>query len=138
MIPVSMLADQHLIAETREIKMLPKALQRSLRAKVPLVIPMAFTLNKGHGKFFYNKLRFIKNRYEELKKENIKRGFRFNDVELLDGFPEWCYGDYKPDAKAMAVNIERIKLRISDKPHWYRYYGKSKNWEEMYSVWKKT
>jgi len=51
LVPVQELADQHLMAEFRELKMIPKALARSLRTqtreKVMKKIPKEFTLNKG-------------------------------------------------------------------------------------------
>ena len=58
------LTDQHLMAEWREIKMVPAALRRSLRTQstqaVLKKIPSAFTLNKGHVTFFYNKIDYLK------------------------------------------------------------------------------
>ena len=56
------LPDQHLMAEIREIKMLPKTLMKSLRSKFgvnPRRISKTYTLNEGHGYFFYNKIPFI-------------------------------------------------------------------------------
>ena len=46
-IPVSELYDQHLIAEYREITMVPAALDRTLKSK----IAQQYTLNKGHVYF---------------------------------------------------------------------------------------
>ena len=61
-IPMNMLADQHLFAEFREIKMLPKSLLRSWNAKKGIdysKISKHYTLNTGHGYFFYDKLNYI-------------------------------------------------------------------------------
>ena len=50
-INVSELTDQHLIAEYREITMVPAALNRTINSRNGLdinKIPKEFTLNKGH------------------------------------------------------------------------------------------
>ena len=57
-IPVQELFDQHLIAEYREITMVPAALNRTINSKAGLKVSKInkpFTLNKGHVYFFYNK-----------------------------------------------------------------------------------
>ena len=56
-INVSELTDQHLIAEYREITMVPAALNRTINSRNGLDvnnIPKEFTLNKGHVTFFYD------------------------------------------------------------------------------------
>jgi len=56
-IPVKELFDQHLIAEYREIIMVPAALSRTLKSKVGFdesKIEDRYTLNKGHVYLFYN------------------------------------------------------------------------------------
>ena len=57
-IPVEELMDQHLIAEYREITMVPVSLARTLSSKTGLdykKISKSYTLNKGHVYFFYDK-----------------------------------------------------------------------------------
>ena len=69
-IPVSELTDQHLIAEYREITMVPAALMRTLNSKSGLnkqKIGNKFTLNKGHVYFFYDKGLYLYNRYKIFK-----------------------------------------------------------------------
>jgi len=71
-----LLMNQHLIAEYREIKMLPKSLVRSIKSKKGFDkkrISKTYTLNEGHAYFFYNKLTFIENRFEDLLNENEKK-----------------------------------------------------------------
>ena len=54
----SELTDQHLIAEYREITMVPGSLKRTLVSKIGYQekrVPKKFTLNGGHVYFFYNK-----------------------------------------------------------------------------------
>ena len=57
----SELTDQHLIAEYREIFMVGSSLQRSIKSKNwnPKDIPIKFTLNTGHVKFFYDKGKYL-------------------------------------------------------------------------------
>ena len=77
-IPVDQLYDQHLIAEYREITMVPAALKRTLNSKNGLdlsKIPNQYTLNKGHVYFFYNKGKYLDIRYNQIVKEMKNRGF---------------------------------------------------------------
>ena len=65
-IPVQELFDQHLIAEYREITMVPAALNRTLKSKGGLdlsKISSNYTLNKGHVYFFYDKGKYLYKRY---------------------------------------------------------------------------
>ena len=71
-IPPKKLYDQHLIAEYREITMIPAALNRTLNSKSGLIlskIPEKYTLNRGHVYFFYNKGLYLNKRYEKLIEE---------------------------------------------------------------------
>ena len=54
-IPVDQLTDQHLVAEYREMLMVPASLKRSLGSKNGMDtkrIPKQYTLNTGHVYFF--------------------------------------------------------------------------------------
>ena len=76
LVPPEELSDQHLVAEYREIFMVGSSLQRSLRSQLEKTknsIPKKFTLNKGHVKFFYNKGKYLSERYDELIKEMKRR-----------------------------------------------------------------
>lgn len=105
LVPPSELADQHLFAEFREIKMVPESLARSIEAivnhamknghisdpstfnPVPTLlkkIPAEYTLGTGHVSFFYDKGFYLQQRYAELKDELRLRGVRFNEEALLD------------------------------------------------------
>lgn len=136
-IPPVELLDQHLMAEIREIKMLPKTLARSLKSKNGVSLdklPQGYTMGAGHGKFFYDKLEFIVARFSELLEEAKKRGFSLSEKtmflfdsnydysEILFNSKFWC--NYVVDAAALLANRERISLRVSEKPGFYRFYGK--------------
>ena len=136
----SLLADQHLFAEWREIKHIPAAAYRSLQSKtvadVLKRIPKEFTLNTGHITFFMDKIDFLSNRYMELTEELEKRGYVLAE-ESFEKFNLWIAklpdelfkSNYQPNATARGKSVERILLRIGQKPEWYRYYGKQKNME---------
>ena len=116
----------HLIAELREITMVPAALRRSLRTKHPIdvmgSIPKNFTLNTGHVKFFYNKLAFLKHRFMRLADEMERRGYtpdRSRSIAFNEFKPIW-YGEWESTPDDDAIVIERINFRISQKPHLYK------------------
>lgn len=125
LIPVEELFDQHLMAEFREISHIGKALQRSLKRKKPFTkteIPKVYTLNEGHVKFFYDKGKFLDNRFTEIKKELLKRGYNINKDKDFnrEDFPREFYNDWQPTEQEIEINKERIDLRISQKPKFYR------------------
>lgn len=124
-VPVTELTDQHLMAEYRELPMVPAAARRSNPANhKPTNV---YTLNKGHVMFFYNKKKYLLNRWLDLIAELYDRGFNIDPAArtvhwpALDKFPQV---DWQPDAHAVSVNKQRLEERIGQKPHWYRYRGK--------------
>lgn len=131
LVPPQELMDQHLFAEFREIKMIPPSLQRSINSRgvegVLQIIPNEFTLNKGHVTFFYDKGVYLRKRYKLLKKELRKRGINYNRESVFDpnGIMEAdCWSNnYIPTIRALKIIRKRIRLRIAEKPTWYRYYG---------------
>lgn len=122
------LTDQHLIAEYREIFMVGPALQRSLRSKNGVTgIPERYTLNKGHVKFFYNKGKYLCKRYEAIKEEMIRRGMKPDPMRLFPAFhySDKFFNDWSPVEGDFDIIRERIAKKLSEKPKWYKYYGKS-------------
>lgn len=121
------LMDQHLLAEYREIRLLTANLQRSLNSSKGVnvtTLPKQFTLNTGHVRFFYNKGMYLHKRYNALKQELIARGYEPQNNFERDKWPDHLYNDWQPTERDKNIVRERIALRISQKPHWYRYYGK--------------
>lgn len=132
LVPPQELMDQHLFAEFREIKMVPKSLLRSIAARgsqgVLKRIPPRFTLNTGHVSFFYDKGAYLQERYELLRQELERRGYNFDRHAPLDpdgtmACAPWN-GHYEPDAEAFQIIRSRIAEKIAMKPHWYRYEGR--------------
>ena len=125
-ISVSELYDQHLIAEYREITMVPAALKRTLSSKKGLdesKIPINYTLNKGHVYFFYNKGEYLFKRYQQIIDEMRKRGFK---PDIKRKFPKDIfinnnlYNDWEPSLEDFKIIKERIQSKINEKPNWYR------------------
>ena len=130
LVPVGELANQHAMAEWRELKMIPKALARSLKTqsheKILKKIPKEFTLNTGHVMFFYDKGEYLRRRYEQLTEELVTRGYninrdaKFDPDDVMFSSPYWN-GDYTPDERALAIIRERIAEKIALKPTFYRW-----------------
>ena len=125
-IPVKELFDQHLIAEYREITMVPAALKRTINSKSGLKLSKinnTFTLNKGHVYFFYNKGKYLHKRYKEIVKEMRARGFQPNPNRK---FPKNIfiennlYNDWQPSVEDYKIIRERIKSKIKARPLWYK------------------
>ena len=125
-IPVKELFDQHLIAEYREITMVPAALKRTLNSKHGLNISKInkkYKLNDGHVYFFYNKGKYLNKRYKEIVEEMKYRGFNPNPNRK---FPKKIfiknnlYKDWVPTIEDFKIIRERIQLKIREKPNWYR------------------
>ena len=120
------LADQHLIAEYREIRLLCANLTRTLNSKCGFVenkVPKQFTLNTGHVYFFYNKGKYLHERYDGLKREMEARGFSPQNDFPVEVWPKKLYNDWAPSERDKNIVRDRIALRISQKPNWYRYCG---------------
>lgn len=115
----------HLIAELREITMVPAALRRSLRTiepeKIRRTIPKNFTLNTGHVKFFYDKLTFLQRRFDRLATEMESRGYTPDRtrIKAFEGFDAVWYNDWAAKLEDDQIIMNRINLRISQKPHLY-------------------
>lgn len=129
LVPVQELANQHLMAEWRELKMIPKALARSLKTQsketVEKKIPKKFTLNTGHVLFFYDKGSYLEKRYEQLTAELVRRNFKINTDAPFDPdgsmkIAPWN-GEYEPTPEALFIIRERIAQKIAMKPEWYTF-----------------
>lgn len=109
-IPPKDLSRQHLLAEHREIKRIPNVVSKgkfSLKDQ-----PKIFKLGTGHVKFFYDKLGYLKKRYEEIYEVCCDR--KYNVTYYGDSWknvPPHLMGDYEPTEE----DIKLIKDRISEK-----------------------
>lgn len=125
LVPPSELTDQHLVAEWNETFMFVSALNRTLNSKKGLdcrKIPTKFTLNKGHGYFFYNKGKYLARRYEMIRTEMLKRGFKPDPSRVFprEKWPDYLWGDWTPSPEDVVISRKRIEEKIAMKPAWYR------------------
>jgi len=123
-IPQIKLTDQHLLAENLEIIMLINSVRKNPCLKD---IPSKYCLGKGHIKFFKNKLLYLKNRHELIKKEMRKRGFKAKAKISLAGFKKAHLKNWKPTSTDLKIIKKRIRWKIKNKPNFYRYYGNKIN-----------
>jgi deoxyribonuclease (pyrimidine dimer) len=130
-IPPSLLTDQHLMAEYREMPMVNASLARTLRSKRGLQInriPPHYTLNSGHVMFHYNKGLYLFKRFTAIVEElnsrhyNIDPSSRVIDWDVFKAAPN-LWNDWNPSFVNHRTNVERIVERIRQKPSWYRYQG---------------
>lgn len=146
----SLLLNEHLIAELRELPRIPNAVL-SGKAKINLSkIPAVYTLGTGHVTFFYNKLGYLRDRHVALRAEYLTR----NGKEYMDGayedfnlsplsnslFHRHLCADWQPTPESVKINVERIRERfelrkrayrfgteiINDEAAWDTYYEKLK------------
>jgi len=127
------LTDQHLIAEYNEILMLIGHIKKHPKINSQ---PKEYCLRKGHINFFKNKIKYLKNRHELIKKEMKKRKFQTNKTIKLSQFKKEQKNNWKPKTKDFAIIEKRITSRIKQKPNYYRYYGKNKPAEFLINLLK--
>ena len=133
LVPPEELSDQHLVAEYREIFMVGSSLQRSLRSpnweKTKKSISKQFTLNKGHVKFFYDKGKYLSERYDELIKEMKRRQMSPDPLRIFkkEQWPDELFNSWKPNDYDLKVIRKRITTKINLKPDWYKWNGKKNN-----------
>lgn len=138
-IPVSLLSDRHLQAEFREIIMSIHYYKRSVNSRKGIddsKISKYYTLNGGHAMMWYNKFKFVENRYNELLVEMKTRNFKTSSIEdkfqkdFNEYIPVFRKNDYIPTKDEFYINIERILYRIytkiykDNKPDFYKYNKK--------------
>lgn len=152
LVHVEDLADQHLFAEWREIKMIPTKVKKLWTACVSAAhttgansvsssrifldehisnIPEKYTMSTGHVRFFYDKMLFLSDRYKLLTEELHKREFKIaeHDARALffDGMSYHTRTrEWSPCPAEVLINIDRISTRLKERPSWYKYYGEVK------------
>jgi|TARA_R110000824_G_scaffold112560_3_gene261858 deoxyribonuclease (pyrimidine dimer) len=120
------LCREHLLAEHREIKRTPNKVSKG--KFVLKGMPSEFCLGTGHEKFFYDKLSYLKNRYEELYKECCNRGYTVEYYGAIwDNIPISLLGNYKPTKKDRALLVDRINERLFTMQQTYLKKGRSED-----------
>lgn len=139
------LTDQHLMAEYRELPMVHASLRRSLRTKmtreVLAKVPKNYTLNAGHVTFFYDKMFYLRKRYDALIEELKTRGYNLDESRALDesGIPaDFFKNEWMPGEDDLPIMQQRLQEKLKMKVHFYKYYGDGV-WNGFYgnvSIWR--
>lgn len=127
-LPAWTLLDQHLIAERRELRMIPPLLKKRVDSGKHTTedIPIRFTLGKGHMLFWLDKMYYLFKRHDSLTEEMKKRGFNPNISLTFDmeyAVRKKMDNDWEPNHQDFNTIVTRIREKIMEKPQWYRYYS---------------
>lgn len=117
-IPVERLADQHLLAEYRE---LPRIFSTARALKPREAVP-TYRLGKGHVLFFYDKLQWLSVRHQQLVRECQSRGFEVKFTDALEPIPG-LDNPWTPTEPDHLINLSRLRERLEAKPGFYRHRG---------------
>lgn len=110
-ISVGSLMDSHLFSEYRELIRIPNTI-KSGRAVVK-DIPKTFSLNKGHVKWYYPRLKYLHKRSNALYQELLRRGYNVEDYSsCFQSLPPELYNDWD-DTEAKSILVERISERLA-------------------------
>jgi deoxyribonuclease (pyrimidine dimer) len=131
------LTDQHLLAEFRELPRIPRKVKRCILEDKPINVNDGdFCLGSGHVRWFYDKLGYLRYRYNDLAAECKKRFFNVTEDEFLfyiledeiaDSILTNNYmGDEVEDVNPKHISLvkTRIATRIRESKQTPRYYGK--------------
>ena len=117
-IPVEELHQKHLVAEYRELPRVFALCDKHYSARKPMAIPFNYTMGKGHVLFFYNKLKWLSDRYSQLINEMKRRGYNpsfANDFpNKFNHLPNTYWGNWCPTDIDRKINRDRINLRLSE------------------------
>ena len=120
LVPVSELADKHLLAEYRE---LPRCIKQDLDVSDA---PDHFVFGKGHVKWARKNWKFLLSRFDQICKEMEYRGFNHEfSAEDLEVFFREHYSlpaiDFVPTEKEIWISRARLFEKISKKPFFYKW-----------------
>lgn len=126
LIPVTELADQHLMAEYRELPRVFGAVRKHVqegKRKSSFKINSTYLLGTGHVTFFYDKLLFLKQRHEDLVTECLRRGIKITNTAInsISDLPAEFCNDYNPTESEIKLSRDRIIEKLLMKPTWYKY-----------------
>ncbi len=113
-VPVSELSDAHLELEHYELHRVYVLVRKAIiRGEQPdLTAVPEYTMGKGHVRFFYPRIKYIKTRETELIIEMLFRGLSLiREEEDIPDIPSSWFSDYVPDTKAIQINRTRIATR---------------------------
>ena len=130
----SQLTDEHLFAESRELKMLP-SLYKKVGDKSLNKVPNEFTLGKGHMLFFLYKSAYTLKRYRKVLQECQRRGFNINDESYRWLVYNGNYETWTETGSEKYKIMDRITEKIKSSPkEYFHYYHKRITKEEAIKI----
>lgn len=126
LVHVKELADQHLMAEYRELPRVfgavLKHVQLGKRVR-DFKISSTYLLGTGHVTFFYDKLLYLQKRHVDIVNECLRRGMKIQntDVNDISYFPAEFCNDYVPTQSEIKTSRERLIEKLQMKPMWYKF-----------------
>lgn len=125
-VPVDELTNEHAFGEYKELLRPFNKVKNALR-KYPnkyafykayaKKLPTDYTMGTGHETFFFDKLMYIAERYQQLCEWRKARGYKYTPIsiaELVDGLPTFVLQSYTPTENALRLNRERIAERLGE------------------------
>lgn len=121
LVPVQELADQHLMAEYREIPRMAAFAAKTKKTKND--IPMYYRLGTGHMIFFLDKAKFLEDRHKLVKSELLRRGFnlRYTDDFEMPRVVSPQEDDWSPIDAEIQASRDRIEEKLAMKPEFYKW-----------------
>jgi hypothetical protein len=100
-----------LLAEHREIKRIPNTIKSG--KAIFKNIPETFRLGAGHVKFFYTRIKYLRDRYDSIYKECKGRSMNVMDYSsCFEDLPDIAYSkEYFPNSLDRQMIIDRIRER---------------------------
>lgn len=129
LISPTMLCDQHLLAEYRELPRIVNKVLKNISLGKPINTikdDKGYRLGTGHVTFFNDKCMFLVDRFDNIYHELKRRGFELN----FHGWPDHQLNilrehesqrlDYIPIRAEKFLNLVRISNRMPDKPRFFK------------------
>ena len=127
-VPPKALTDQHLVGEYNEIRRPVKLAIRSYNnigiEGIKRVQPEHYKLGSGHVLFFYDKLRYLYNRFKDITEEMRNRDMNPTGTFDISEIPITLFNDWTPRPQDHLVLSERLLEKIESSKIQWRYCKK--------------
>lgn len=126
LVHVQELADQHLMAEYRELPRVFGAVRKHAqdgKRVHDFKISSTYILGTGHVTFFYDKLLYLQKRHIDIVNECLRRGINIQNIETNDisDIPAEFCNDYTPTAQEINTSRSRLIEKLMMRPNWYKF-----------------
>lgn len=115
------LTDEHLFAESRELKMIPSLFKRIGMGSLSKA-PKRFKLGDGHMLFLTYKPTYTLRRYKMVLEECVRRGMHVQDESCRWEIYGALGGDFEETDRERKMLIDRISEHVINSPKEYFHY----------------